>query len=93
MAELDPNDVEALRLAKAELAKWKSVEEALTEKIKAALGDEPEGTVDGHTVVTWKLSAPGVTLDVKKLEEELPESVLAPFRMTKKAARPFKVVD
>jgi hypothetical protein len=85
--------VEALRQARAEKAKWADVENACVEKIKEALGDEPEGTIDGRVVITWKYSKPAETLDVKKLVAELPESVLAPYRMLKAPGRPFNVKD
>lgn len=86
-------EVESLRVARLNIAKWNEVKEAMEERIKEAMGDEPEGTIDGHTVITYKPSEPGVTLDVKKLQAELPAAVLAPYLMTKRAARPFKVVD
>jgi hypothetical protein len=95
MTDLSPlaDTLETLRVARAEIAKWTDVKNAAEERIKEALGDDTEGTIDGHAVVTWKPSAAPLVLDVKALQAQLPAEVLAPFMKPKAAARPFKVVE
>lgn len=83
--------IETLRAAKAEIAKWKSVQQACEEKIQAALGDDESGSIDGHKVVTWKTSE-SVRLDVKAIQAALPAEVLTPYLVVGQR-RTFKVVD
>lgn len=83
--------VETIRLADAEITKWKAVKEAAVEKVKAALGDAEEGTIDGHTVVSY---APHVRtdMDTKRLRDEIPQAIWKVY-MRSSVVRPFKLVD
>lgn len=45
------DDVETIRLAKAEQEKWKAVEDAARGRLEAAMGEAEEGTVAGRVVV------------------------------------------
>jgi hypothetical protein len=74
-------DVETLRLARAEEAKWKAVKEAAAEKIRERMGVAEEGTIDGHVIVTWRTHE-HTDLDVKRLRNEITDDVLRPYLRT-----------
>lgn len=85
------DDVQTIRVAKAEIAKWKAVQEAAEEKVKAALGDAESGEIDGHTVVKYQTYASS-SFDVKKMRAEVPAVIWGPYvRAT--TPRRFTVAD
>jgi hypothetical protein len=89
------DDLETYRLAKAEIAKWKSVQEAAARKIQERLGDAVEGTIDGHKVVSWGWRYPE-RVDVKKLREKLGDELLRAqgfLKVNPQGERRFEVED
>ena len=64
--------VEAMQYVKERKAELKELEERARPAIEAALGDDTEGTLDGHTVVTWKFYKRNA-LDQKLLKSAYPE--------------------
>jgi hypothetical protein len=83
----------ALRHADAQIAQATGIRGRAIEHLQAAMGDATAATVAGRTVVTWKTSKPGKTLDRKALEAKFGADVIAGFDRDKKAARPFNVLD
>ena len=88
------DDLETYRLAKAEAAKWKAVQDAAARKIQERLGDATEGTVNGHKVVTWGWRYPE-RVDASKLRAALGDELLRAQGFLKKSAgeRRFEVED
>lgn len=85
------DDRETLRLAKAEMAKWKDVADAAAAKIQERLGDAEVAVIDGRPVATWKRRE--VTrVDVKTLRADVPAEVLAPYLKTTTERR-FELCD
>lgn len=74
MAELESVRwaVEALRFVKQRKAELKDVEDQARDAIEQALGDDAEGTLDGHVAVTWKPQKRRA-LDQKLLKATYPE--------------------
>lgn len=74
-------DREAVQLARQRAKAWTEIADAAMEKIKAALPDVGEGTIDGKPVV--RHSTREVTrVNSKALRADLPEAVLAPYLTT-----------
>lgn len=70
------DDLETIRLAKAEQRKWRDVQDAATEKVKERLGEAEVGTVGGRTAV--KMSHRDVTrVNVAKLRADMSDELLA----------------
>lgn len=80
----------AYSLATAEIEKWKPIQANARAAIELALGEAEVGTVAGAKAVTWTHSE-RTTLDAKKLQEDLPADVLAPYMRTT-PTRTFKLV-
>jgi predicted phage-related endonuclease len=80
----------AYSLAAAEIEKWKAIQANARTFIEMALGEAEVGTIDGVKAVTWTHSE-RTTLDTKKLQEDLPAEVLAPYMRTT-PTRTFKPV-
>jgi predicted phage-related endonuclease len=80
----------AYSLAAAEIEKWKAVQAQARAAIEQSLGDAEVGLVDGQRAVTWVHSERS-TLDTKRLQQELPAEVLAPYMRTT-STRTFKLV-
>lgn len=83
------DQLNAYSLAVAEIEKWTNIRNAAQQAIKDALGDAEVGTVDGVKAVTWSYSE-RTTLDTKKLQQDLPADVLAPYLRTT-GIRTFKL--
>lgn len=92
MAELDSVRwaVEALRWAKQRKAELKDVEDQARDAIEQALGDDAEGTLDGHVAVTWKYHK-RTALSQKLLKASYPE--VAELCMETTETRRFQVED
>lgn len=82
--------VETLRAVKDRKAELKAAEEVARGAIEQALGDNDEGELDGHTVVTWKYIKRNA-LDQKFLRETYPELYESCKRVTE--TRRFEIVD
>jgi predicted phage-related endonuclease len=82
--------LELLRFVKDKRAELKQIEEAARDAIQAELGDNDEGTLDGHVVVTWK-SYKRNALDQKMLREAYPEIYESCKRVAE--VRRFEVVE
>lgn len=82
--------VETLRAVKERKAELKAAEEMARDAIENALGDNDEGELDGHTVVTWKYIK-RKALDQKFLRDTYPELYESCKRVTE--TRRFEVVD
>lgn len=83
--------VQTLRVAKAEIAKWTEVKVAAEEKLKEALGDAPEGTIDGHKVISYETHT-RTDFDSKTMRAEIPEPLWRKY-VRSTVIRPFKLVD
>jgi len=84
------DQLNAYSFAAAEIEKWKIVQSRARTAIEFALGDAEVGTVDGAKAVTWTHSV-RTSLDMKRLQEDLPPDVLAPYMRTTDV-RTFKAV-
>jgi len=82
--------VETLRAVKDRKAELKAAEELARDAIEQALGDNDEGELDGHTVVTWKYFKRNA-LDQTFLRETYPELYESCKKVTE--VRRFEVVD
>lgn len=82
--------VETLRAVKERKAELKAAEEMARDAIENALGDNDEGELDGHTVVTWKYIKRNA-LDQKFLQKTYPELYESCKRVTE--TRRFEIVD
>jgi predicted phage-related endonuclease len=82
--------IETLRWTKARKAELKAAEDAARDAIEQALGDNDEGELDGHLVVTWKYFK-RKALDQTFLKDTYPEL----YESCKKVAevRRFEIVD
>jgi predicted phage-related endonuclease len=85
------DQLETVRLAKAEIEKWKSVKEAAEEAVKNRLGDNEVGTVGGRHAVEWKHHVK-TRVDVKRLRAEIPPEVIDPYLITTTERR-FEIKD
>lgn len=87
------DDLETIRLAKAEQRKWRDVQDAATEKVKERLGEAEVGTIGGRTAV--RMPHREVTrVSVAKLRADMSDSLLATrgyLRTT--VERRFELVD
>lgn len=70
--EIDQLLIEEYKAIKAEQKILDEKEKALSDEIKAKLGEREAGTVEGKIVVTWK-SRTSARLDTKRLKEEQPK--------------------
>lgn len=82
--------LEILRFIKDKRAELKQLEETAREAIELALGDNDEGTLDGHVVVTWKTHK-RKALNQKLLRDTYPD-VYENCKDTTEVRR-FEVVD
>lgn len=70
--------LQTVHIARAKAKEWTLIADAAMAEIKERVGDAPEATIGGQSVV--KHSTRTVTrLDSKRLRAELPEPVLAPY--------------
>lgn len=83
----------ALVEADDQIAMWTGIRGRAIEQIQDAIGKATEARINGRTVVTWRPSKPGKTLDRKALEAAYGADVIKGFEVDKKAARPFKRVE
>lgn len=92
MAELESVRwaVEALKFVKERKAELKDVEDQARDAIEQAMGDDSEGTLDGHVAVTWK-HFKRTALDQKLLKTSYPE--VAALCMSTTETRRFQVED
>lgn len=84
--------LEAARMAKEEMTKWKEVYDRARGHIEEALGDAEEGRVGGAPVVSWSWSNPATYLDDKALRADHPD-LAEQYSKTKKPARSFKLLE
>lgn len=82
--------LEILRFIKDKRAELKQLEETARETIELALGDNDEGTLDGHVVVTWKTHK-RKALNQKLLRDTYPDIYENCKDVTE--VRRFEVVD
>lgn len=82
--------VETLRWVKDRKAEIKAAEEKARDAIEEALGDSDEGSLDGHTVVTWKFYKRNA-LDQQFLRDTYPDLYESAKRVTE--VRRFEVLD
>lgn len=82
--------LELLRFVKDKRAELKQIEETAKDAIQAELGDNDEGTLDGHVVVTWKTHK-RKALNQKLLREMYPD-IYESCKDTTEVRR-FEVVD
>lgn len=82
--------VETLRWVKDRKAELKEAEEKARDAIEQALGDDDEGALDGHLVVTWRFIKRNA-LDQKFLRETYPELFESAKRVTE--VRRFILVE
>jgi len=82
--------VETLRMLKDRKAELQAAEVAARDALEQALGDNGEGELDGHTVVTWKFYKRNA-LDQKFLRDTYPDLYESCKRVTE--VRRFEVVD
>lgn len=82
--------LEILRFIKDKRAELKQLEETARDAVEAALGDNDEGTLDGHVAVTWKTHK-RKALNQKLLREAYPE-IYESCKDTTEVRR-FEVVD
>ncbi|AAN01945.1 hypothetical protein SEA_TELAVIV_11 [Mycobacterium phage TelAviv] len=82
--------VETLRWAKQRKAEIKEAEESARLAIETALGNNDEGTLDGHVVVRWKPQKRNA-LDQKLLKAAFPEIYEGCKTITE--VRRFEVLD
>lgn len=82
--------VEILKWARAKKAEITELENNAKAAIQEALGDDEAGTVDGHTVVTWK-GHKRTSLDSAALKKADPETYALYSKTTE--VRRFEVVD
>jgi hypothetical protein len=72
------DDLELVRKARQLAAQWKELAENTMARIKDAIGEAEEATIDGKPVV--RHSTRTVTrVDSKRLRADLPAEVLAPY--------------
>ena len=81
--------LEALKAAKLMAKEAEERVEAITNELRAALGDAEIGTIAGEKAITWKSSFTS-RLDTKKLKAE--EPALAERFTTKTESRTFRIV-
>lgn len=82
--------VEAMRYIKERKAELKELEERARPALEEALGDDTEGELDGHVVVTWKYHKRHA-LDQKVLRASFPEVYETCKTLTE--VRRFEIVD
>lgn len=82
--------VETLQWAKRQKADAKAAEEMARAAIETALGDNESGSINGHTVVTWKRHTQ-TRLDQKLLAKNFPDIAEA-CRVTTEVRR-FEIVE
>ena len=82
--------VETLQWAKQRKAELKEAEDRAKSAIEEALGDDAEGTLDGHTVITWKFHKRRA-LDQKTLKATFPDVYEVCMNTTE--VRRFEVVE
>lgn len=82
--------IEILRWAKNRRAEIKDIEDAAKAVVQEALGDNDEGVIDGHVVVTWK-SHKRTALDSAALKREQPDTY-ALYSKTSEVRR-FEVLE
>lgn len=82
--------IERLQFVKEQKAELKEIEDAARDAIEEALGDADEGTLDGHTVVTWKFHKRHA-LDQKILKVSFPDIYECCKRTSE--VRRFEVLD
>jgi len=82
--------VEALQWVKLRKAELAQVEKDARDAVEEALGDNTEGSLDGHPVVTWKFHKRNA-LDQSVLKQTFPDI----YEVCKKVSevRRFEVVD
>lgn len=84
------DQVDALKFIEAQIKSLTETKTALQNDIKAALGDNEIGILDGHTIVTWKHTKRRA-LDQKALKAALPD-VVAEYTTTSEV-RTFRWAD
>jgi hypothetical protein len=93
--DLDEAGVAGWYFVLQQIAKQKAAleeaEEDAKEKIKAALGDRVDGTIDGKPVVRWLHTAAPAKLDTKALKKDHPDLV-AEYTRIGKPGRRFELV-
>jgi len=92
MADLDSLRwaVEALQWTKQRKAEIKEVEDQARLAIETALGDDAEGTLDGHVAIKWKYHKRRA-LDQKTLKQTFPD--IYEVCMSTSEIRRFEVVE
>lgn len=80
---IDPlhDHLQAYLNASRRIEEWKEVQAEARAAIEAALGEAEVGTVAGRKAVTWS-RAERTSLDTKRLQADLPATVLAPYLRT-----------
>lgn len=79
----------ALDLSKAELEQARDI---VRDQLRERIGDAHEARIGGRPVITYRPAKAGTYLDQKSLKADHPELV-EQYQKTKKAARPFVVLD
>lgn len=82
--------VETLQWTKDRKAELKAAEDAARDALQQALGDNDEGELDGHVVVTWKFFKRNA-LDQTFLKDTYPELFESCKRVTE--VRRFEIVE
>lgn len=82
--------VETLRMLKGRKAELKEAEDRARDALEEALGDNTEGELDGHVVVTWRYFKRN-SLDQQFLKQTYPELYETCRRVSE--IRRFEVVD
>lgn len=82
--------IETLQWTKARKAELKAAEDAARDALEQALGDNDEGELDGHVVVTWKFFKRNV-LDQTFFKDTYPDLYESCKKVTE--VRRFEIVD
>jgi predicted phage-related endonuclease len=82
--------VETLRMLKERKAELKEAEDRARDALEQALGDNTDGELDGHVVVTWRYFKRN-SLDQQFLKQTYPDLYESCKRVTE--VRRFEIVD
>lgn len=86
------DQLDALKAIDAQIKVLADTKASLRADIEQALGDHEIGTLDGHTVVTWKRNSKTRYFDKAACAKAHPE-IVEEFTSLREGNRVFKVVD
>lgn len=84
-------DIDALLAVRDQIAALKDTETRLRQAIEHHMGDAQNGTLDGDTIITWRVGAKPRRFNQSAFKAAHPD-LAAEYTELGEPARPFKVV-